>query len=1088
MKKIIVVPLLAICMLSVVFAVNTIIIRDTVTPDIKATFNESVRLEKVNLTFIATGANILLNNKTTDNRTFTFTPKTALDNGFYYFIVKARDRIGNQKQFTENVIVDVNETSVGFIAPIHGVAKTEIYDIRLGTSRKAECRWSFQDVLYEDMNAGSFEKLSDTQFLIEDFNGENIDDSEDSGLLKFYVKCVDDLGRKVNAQLLTGYDPTPPAIERIIITENPVVNYPPTTSIIIETNDKSICYANNGVFSTQSKADGSTYDFSSTHTIFYNPPDASSNKDYTYNLYCENRAESVSPLEVRTIKVNLQAKLAITISLPRAFIGTSEVNYDIASNKPATCRATLTPGNIISDLTATQDNKHHTLTPGPSGLEENKQYVVKYVCTGGENGNENAEATRSFAVDLTPPSDSAVSAAACDSSKLSLSFSAYDNESKILGYNYTVYGPDLLVDWRFSASNKTDVGSLTLVENQTYSVDVVAINGAGSLSAITTQSFDFTPKTTIACQEKDPPEIKLNITDTSYGKRVQLICADESGCVESSILYGLSATANCTASIASTEVILQQPQTLCWEAEDVFFNKAKGSQFIPFKILGNTCTNGILDGIETDVDCGGDCLGCSVGLSCDIDTDCADLYCANSICAKPLCDDTIKNGFETDVDCGGLSCTGCSIGGVCLLDSDCATNFCTAEGICGATSCTDNQTNGFETDIDCGGSVCDACTVGSSCIESSDCETGSCQFGSCVAGEQTFEEWAAENGIDPNDKDGDADGDGLTNYEEFLHKTDPNRADTDGDGYSDSDEIKAGTDPLDGDDYPTSFFFRYLLLGVGVVTLIIGLLMLYYFRVDQATALNVVILGFGALLIVFVDWLLFQLPKSVLAVVAAGVLGGAGYFVYKRQGIIVQKLTGKKVSQQPGTTQTTQRGSTASMQAPPSIAETRREQQELDATKVMIEMLKKEREQEIRKREEVFEKFGKEAKREEAKPGKKEQVIEPIKKKESIIQPKVTKLTLPERKEVDKGAFDRLGDMTKGAKASDVEKLGRLGGKGSVADLERLKRKEDAFERLSGMSKSKVEDVFSKLPASKKGLDALSELEKERLKKQKKKR
>jgi hypothetical protein len=42
----------------------------------------------------------------------------------------------------------------------------------------------------------------------------------------------------------------------------------------------------------------------------------------------------------------------------------------------------------------------------------------------------------------------------------------------------------------------------------------------------------------------------------------------------------------------------------------------------------------------------------------------------------------------------------------------------------------------------------------------------------------------------------DADQDGLTNEEERVYKTDPNKADTDGDGYGDGVEVRGGYDPL----------------------------------------------------------------------------------------------------------------------------------------------------------------------------------------------------------------------------------------------------------------------------------------------------
>jgi hypothetical protein len=70
------------------------------------------------------------------------------------------------------------------------------------------------------------------------------------------------------------------------------------------------------------------------------------------------------------------------------------------------------------------------------------------------------------------------------------------------------------------------------------------------------------------------------------------------------------------------------------------------------------CSDGIQNGDETGVDCGGSCLPCIT------------------------CNDGIQNGNETGVDCGG-SCPPC-------------------------TTCTDGIQNGNETGVDCGGS-CPAC-------------------------------------------------------------------------------------------------------------------------------------------------------------------------------------------------------------------------------------------------------------------------------------------------------------------------------------------------------------------------------------------
>lgn len=64
--------------------------------------------------------------------------------------------------------------------------------------------------------------------------------------------------------------------------------------------------------------------------------------------------------------------------------------------------------------------------------------------------------------------------------------------------------------------------------------------------------------------------------------------------------------------------------------------------------------------------------------------------------------------------------------------------------------------------------------------------------------------WEILHGFDPlnpNDALQDWDGDGLTNFQEFMYDTDPNNWDTDGDGVSDGQEIMQGSNPLDPNDF-----------------------------------------------------------------------------------------------------------------------------------------------------------------------------------------------------------------------------------------------------------------------------------------------
>lgn len=71
-----------------------------------------------------------------------------------------------------------------------------------------------------------------------------------------------------------------------------------------------------------------------------------------------------------------------------------------------------------------------------------------------------------------------------------------------------------------------------------------------------------------------------------------------------------------------------------------------------------TCTNGMQDGNETAVDCGGgECPACNEGETCVMGSDCISGVCEGT-CVPAACDDGVLNGGETEVDCGG-PCTFC---------------------------------------------------------------------------------------------------------------------------------------------------------------------------------------------------------------------------------------------------------------------------------------------------------------------------------------------------------------------------------------------------------------------------------------------
>jgi hypothetical protein len=154
---------------------------------------------------------------------------------------------------------------------------------------------------------------------------------------------------------------------------------------------------------------------------------------------------------------------------------------------------------------------------------------------------------------------------------------------------------------------------------------------------------------------------------------------------------------------------------------------------------GPSCSDGKLDGTETDVDCGGSCSPCALTKDCYADSDCASRACDEYTprrCLSSHCLDHRMDGDETSNDCGG-SCPACGDGGFCKVNADCQSGKCDASrgNICMAARCLNGKLDGTETDLDCGGGICDGCALGKKCEATWDCETRACDVLSrtCIA-------------------------------------------------------------------------------------------------------------------------------------------------------------------------------------------------------------------------------------------------------------------------------------------------------------------------------------------------------------------
>lgn len=163
-----------------------------------------------------------------------------------------------------------------------------------------------------------------------------------------------------------------------------------------------------------------------------------------------------------------------------------------------------------------------------------------------------------------------------------------------------------------------------------------------------------------------------------------------------------------------------------------------GASFGPSTGDAETCGDGLQNGDETDVDCGGaSCQGCEVGQGCGSAGDCVDdLVCdpIGATCTPADCGDGVQNGDESDIDCGGTVCSPCTDGSMCFGGADCDSGVCEASA-CQPPTCGDGIINGDE--------ICDDGGPSDTC--SATCQPASCGDGvvdtaageTCDAGEET---------------------------------------------------------------------------------------------------------------------------------------------------------------------------------------------------------------------------------------------------------------------------------------------------------------------------------------------------------------
>ena len=125
-----------------------------------------------------------------------------------------------------------------------------------------------------------------------------------------------------------------------------------------------------------------------------------------------------------------------------------------------------------------------------------------------------------------------------------------------------------------------------------------------------------------------------------------------------------------------------------------------------------SCTDGVRNGNETDVDCGGGCAACANDRKCSVDVDCQSGYCQSGTCQLRPCPDTDGDGCWEPSDLCVSNCAVCEgPGGSGTLNDP----YCDCVGVAVCAYCT--TTSGIV--ASCGQNTFGSRTCGLPCQTSS---------------------------------------------------------------------------------------------------------------------------------------------------------------------------------------------------------------------------------------------------------------------------------------------------------------------------------------------------------------------------------
>ena len=781
--------LIALLLVSMAFAID-------LRPQITVEFTESIDVGTLVTTFKnASNIDFPITNigpSDPENKVFIYQPDNDLPEGVYTITSTANDLSGNPGDTVSfTFAVAIPNLLITLKEPPVGVAPSSPLNFTIETDRNAECKYSFLDQAFENMPL--------TFPITNGFTHRN-PTSTSTGNLN--IKCKDEFDKIYSKQLSIAVDSSGPLITRKFA--EPVTQIPIATNLEVDTNEPTVCrytklstqlFDDMDTFPNYNETDEAAY--TTTHSQPLTSSDLTNGQLNRFFIICKNKAAIPSVKDILDISVFTNATATITVNDPSGFIQDTTPTFDVTTNKDATCsvadNAALNNADVMS---GTQRSHFVTLSPAIS----QGAFTFSIECIFASEGA--ITTTTQFTLDTTPPvflfvnmtSDLEDNSKTFDDEELCAEWEAEDNVSGIERYDYYVFrdeSTDVLID-SGTTSDTEECIDHDGNNSEKFFFKVSAKNRAGLESANTSSNIIT---------------IDTSLTPASCTNGVR--DANESG----SDCGGIC-TRKCDLGVT------------CFQDRDC------GSTYCgpDGKCITAKCTDNVRNAFETDIDCGSTCPKCSVGKTCKIGSDCTTNNCDQITNTCTVIEDSCSNGkidaLETDIDCGG-NCPLCRLGDRCKINTDCISSTTCQQGSCqtpnedtdgdGIKDQGDNCPNTANADQ---GDV-DGDSIGDTCDEDND-------------NDGLHDEWEQRyfDCLTCANPDDDSDRDGLTNIQEFnlYDGLNPTSADSDGDGIGDKEEIDEGSDPLDPNSKPSSSA-PWVIIAVIIAVALVGAAAFYYFKV-----------------------------------------------------------------------------------------------------------------------------------------------------------------------------------------------------------------------------------------------------------------